>query len=142
MARGGWDILLQLMEFVKRDSDKFGVDYIASILMWAKVQFHVSHIQTSSFAQHEAMGKFYEGITDLGDDIIECLLGRLGGRLGRTVLPPVEAQMQPLFGIDKMTIFADQLFAYGNGLNYQDIANLAAELQQLINKTRYRLSLS
>lgn len=130
------------MTIVKKEPEfVFDVNYICSILMWAKLQFHISHIQTSSFAQHEAMGKFYEGITDLADEITECLLGRLGGRLANIRSLPIDT-MQPLNGIEKMIIFADQLFMFGNSRNYQDIANLAAELQQLINKTKYRLSLS
>lgn len=128
---------------VEKPTESFGPDYIAAVLMWAKTQFHLFHIQTTSYEIHQALGTFYEEVTELADDIIECLLGRLNLRLSKLALPSMVplASREPLDAMDKMTIFADQLFHYGNDLNYQDIANLAAELQQLINKTRYRLSL-
>lgn len=119
----------------------FDVNTICATLMWAKVQFHISHIQTNNFAEHNAMDTFYNEVTDLADDITECLLGRLGGRLAHCNLEKIDVQMRPLVGIEKLCIFADQLFSYGTMSNYQDIANLAAELQQLLNKTKYRLSL-
>ena len=119
-------------------------DSIASVLMKAKVEFHYFHIQTRGFAQHNALDTLYSEITDMADDIIECLLGRLGLRLGSLKLDPIGnySDSEVKTCVSELHDFADKLFDYGTKNNYQDIANLAAELQQLLNKTRYRLTLS
>ena len=117
-------------------------------LMSFKVIFHVLHFQTKSFAKHKALEELYSEITDLADDIIECLLGREGERLDNELVitsspfssPEVENSITDQINV--LSGFADRLFNWSNNLNYQDIANLSAELIQLCNKTKYRLTLS
>ena len=41
-------------------------------------QIRYYHWQTKSFAQHEALGKFYEGISGTLDTLVEIWSGRLG----------------------------------------------------------------
>lgn len=123
------------------------VNYITSILMQAKVNFHILHFQTKSNAKHLALGDLYEGVTRLADDIIECLLGRLSMRLiqGLTItcspLNMPETDQNITDQVNFLFNFSEELFTFGNDNNYQDIANLASELMQLINKTKYRLTL-
>lgn len=117
-------------------------------LMSFKVTFHVLHFQTKSYAKHKALEKFYSEITDLADDIIECLLGRERERLDNELTivsnpflsPEVENSINDHMSI--VSDFANRLFKWSENLNYSDINNLAAELTQLVNKTLYRLSLS
>lgn len=124
------------------------LEYITSTLMQAKVNFHVLHFQTKSHAKHLALEDLYKGVTDLSDDIIECMMGRLSTRLkeGFTVtcnpIPLLETEQNITDQVNFLFNFSEELFNFGNNNNYQDIANLAAELQQLVNKTKYRLTLS
>ena len=41
-------------------------------------QLRYYHWQTPSYAQHEALGKFYEGITEVLDGLVETWQGRNG----------------------------------------------------------------
>ena len=41
-------------------------------------QIRYYHWQTNSFAQHEALGKFYDGISGTLDTLVEIWSGRLG----------------------------------------------------------------
>ena len=48
------------------------------MLLQSAVQTHVFHLMSSSYAQHKALGKFYEEIPDLVDSIAEILQGQEG----------------------------------------------------------------
>ena len=49
-----------------------------SILLHSRNQIHVFHLQTESYAEHKALGDFYEGIGDLIDGIVESHQGKHG----------------------------------------------------------------
>jgi len=48
------------------------------MLLHSGVQTHIFHLMSSSYAQHKALGKFYEEIPDLVDGIAETLQGQEG----------------------------------------------------------------
>jgi len=120
---------------------------ITSTLMAAKVNFHLLHFQTKSFAKHLALDELYKGITDLADPIIECLLGRLNTRFPSSIVvtcvPFITGDIEQdiINNTNNLAIFASNLFKWSSDNNYQDIANLAAELEQLISNTKYKYSL-
>jgi len=51
---------------------------LVSVLMQARTQAHVFHLRTSSYAQHKALQKFYEGISELLDEYAEAYQGKYG----------------------------------------------------------------
>lgn len=53
-------------------------DRLVALLMHSRDQAHVYHLLTNSYAQHKALGKYYEKITDLLDDYAEAYMGRYG----------------------------------------------------------------
>lgn len=53
-----------------------------AILMNSRNQAHAFHLETSSYAQHKALEKYYEKIVDLLDDYAEAYMGKYG-RIGR-----------------------------------------------------------
>lgn len=48
------------------------------MLLESVVQTHIFHLMTSSYAQHKALGKFYEEMPDIVDGIAETLQGQEG----------------------------------------------------------------
>ena len=44
-------------------------------LMHARTDGHIMHLQTRSYAEHMALGAFYEGIGDLIDSFVEAYQG-------------------------------------------------------------------
>lgn len=44
-------------------------------LLHASTNFHIHHLQTTSYAQHVALGEFYEGIAELTDGLVEIYQG-------------------------------------------------------------------
>jgi hypothetical protein len=49
-----------------------------STLFASRTQAHIFHLQTQSFAQHSALGAYYDGIIDLVDPFIESYQGKYG----------------------------------------------------------------
>lgn len=47
-------------------------------LMAARQQAHVLHLASRSFAEHKALGSFYDSLTDLTDQIVETYQGQYG----------------------------------------------------------------
>jgi hypothetical protein len=51
---------------------------LVSVLMHARTQAHIFHLRTASYAQHKALQKFYEGISELLDQYAEAYQGKYG----------------------------------------------------------------
>jgi hypothetical protein len=47
-------------------------------LMQSRNQAHIYHLQTTSFSQHKALRKYYEGIIPLIDGLVESYQGAYG----------------------------------------------------------------
>ena len=58
-----------------------GIKEIISVLFHSRNQTHIFHLQTdsqSSFAEHMALGGYYDGIGDLIDGLVESYQGKHG----------------------------------------------------------------
>lgn len=55
-----------------------GASTLFTKLFEARDFAHYAHLQTESFAQHKALGSFYEGIVDLADTFYETHAGQYG----------------------------------------------------------------
>jgi uncharacterized membrane-anchored protein YjiN (DUF445 family) len=51
---------------------------IVSQLLFSQTQVHIFHLQTKSFAEHNALQDYYDGIDDLVDTLIESYQGEFG----------------------------------------------------------------
>jgi len=54
---------------------------------------HLAHWRTKSYAEHKALGKFYDDIIDLIDKLVEAHMGAAGNVIGEIeipALPPVK----------------------------------------------------
>jgi len=54
------------------------VPQFISTLFASRTQAHIFHLQTTSFAQHKALNKYYDRIIDLIDPFIESYQGKYG----------------------------------------------------------------
>lgn len=107
----------------------------------ARDVIHLAHLNTTSFAEHKALGKFYEGWTELMDDFIETYQGRYTRvvgevKIGFTTEVDVLDYLKFLrgfMGVDAPTIIAPALDT--------DLANILADMLGLINHTLYLLTL-
>lgn len=120
------------------------LDSIAAKLTHFVDQLHLLHWQTTSYAEHQALGGLYDKVFDLKDEIVEKIMGYTGTR-------PKASKHEMLrdysIGITKSVVidlksFAKDLEEYGESNNMPDIENIAQSLSGEAAKTLYLLTLS
>lgn len=134
--------VIQLNEAEKKETTETAdiVDMISSLLQ-SRNQVHVFHWQTksqSSFAEHTALGGYYEEIGDLLDGIVESFQGKYDLLTGYKTIKIVDYKS------------TEQLITYFKGLDdnieknrkavkESYIQNQIDGLQELIYSTLYKL---
>lgn len=110
-------------------------------LLEAEQQARVFHWNTSSFAEHKAMGDFYEAIGDLVDTFVEAYMGEHG-----RVNAGHELEIMP-YTMDAPLTFVQSLLGYIKSdarmccMGNSALNNILDEIQALCEKTIYLLSL-
>lgn len=85
---------------------------VFSKLFEARDFAHKAHLETKSYAQHKALGSFYEDILDLTDGLVESYFGKYG--IQKIEIGQVKAQ-------DVVTYF-------------EDLANFIEQAHASVNK--------
>ena len=122
------------------DSD-LSLKSIAAKLTYFHEQLHLTHWQTTSYAEHQATGALYDYVHDFKDGLIEKLMGYTGQRPGAYKIEPLTDCTAEKCTSDIMS-FASSLKAYGEKNSYHDVCNLADALSGEAAKTKYLLTLS
>jgi DNA-binding ferritin-like protein len=122
------------------DSD-LSLESIAAKLTYFHEQLHLTHWQTTSYAEHQATGALYDYVHDFKDGLIEKLMGYTGRRPGAYKIEPLTNCTAEQCTSDIMS-FASSLKAYGERNAYHDVCNLADALSGEAAKTKYLLTLS
>ena len=122
-------------------SGAMSLESIASKLAYFHEQLHLLHWQTTSYAEHQALGALYDYVHDFKDGFIEKLMGYTGRR-------PTSMKIEPIITtstsavVDELISYASTLKSYAEMSSYHDIANLADALSGEAAKTKYLLTLS
>lgn len=105
-------------------------------LLHSSTNAHLLHWQTKSYAEHKALGAFYEELPDLVDSLVEAIQGRYDTTLEfpATYHIPASTGKRELHDLseyfeEKRKILPDD----------SEIQNLADEIQQLIDSTLFLL---
>jgi DNA-binding ferritin-like protein len=122
-------------------SEGLTLESIAAKLTYFHEQLHLLHWQTSSYAEHQALGSLYDYVHDFKDGVVEKLMGYLGKRPGVYKIEPLST-ISPMAVVDNLCMFASDLKAYGEANRFHDISNLADALSGEAAKTKYLLTLS
>jgi len=131
-------------EMMENTGNSLTLETIAGKLSYFYEQLHLLHWQTSSFAEHEALGKIYDKVGDLQDEIVEKIMGYKGAKVKAFKIDVLKdysigASMQV---VGDLITFAKQLEGYGEANNMPDIENIAQSLSGEAAQTKYRLTLS
>lgn len=108
----------------------------ANALFHSQIQTHVYHLQTRSFSRHKALETFYEKIGDLLDNYIETFQGKYGildKYRGIDIDNNSENCIEYLQGLQNINN-KTKLGQFDSDLN-----NLKDEINELINRTIYKL---
>lgn len=90
---------------------------------------HLMHWETGSYAQHQALGEYYEGIVERVDDLAEAYMGR-HEKLKFGAGDPVQY-------LEKMQRFVEE--SREHLPQDSELQNLVDEIAQLIDSTLYKL---
>lgn len=104
------------------------------MLFQSRDMMHIAHLQTTSFAEHKALGAYYDGILDLTDSFTE----KYFGSKGRVELIIPEAKIQD--AVSHMKTMQATIEAERE--NYSsDLQNIMDEMLGLVHETLYLLTL-
>ena len=100
---------------------------------------HLAHLQTTSYAEHKALNKYYDGLLDLLDDMIESYFGCIGKRINIKI--PASDYINPETHLKQFKEYVKKHRSV-LGSDRTDVQNILDEIIALINKTLYLLTLS
>jgi len=102
------------------------------------------HLETKSYAEHKALDILYSGVNEFKDDILEKLMGYIGGdRIGAVKIAdmPEYSEKEVKILISEIEEFSYSLYEWAGDKKYCDIENKAQELSGLSSKVAYLLTL-
>lgn len=114
------------------------MEKLLSYLMHSRTQTHVFHLQTKSYAEHMALGAYYEGIVALIDGLAETFQGK-NGIIEKYDNFKLEAYQDK----DQLIKYFESLGKMVEGLQskFKDtyIQNQVDTVSELIYSTKYKL---
>lgn len=125
----------------KMASSELSLESIAAKLTYFHEQLHLLHWQSTSYAQHKALGKLYEYVQDFKDGVVEKIMGYTSKRPGIYKIEPL-TNCKPEQCVSDLMSFASALKMYGEKNGFHDVCNLADALSGEAAKTKYLLTLS
>jgi hypothetical protein len=128
-------------EMMESKGSELSLESIAAKLTYFHEQLHLLHWQTTSYAEHQALGGLYDYVHDFKDGVVEKIMGYSGKRPGAYKIEPLGGAIATAV-VSDLLAFASQLKAYGEKNSYHDVCNLADSLSGEAAKTKYLLTLS
>ena len=115
---------------------------IAGKLAFFHEQIHIIHWQTKNYAEHIALGEFYEFLQSFKDDVVEKLMGYTGKRIQTMKIELIDNKADALTVTNNIIAFATELMNHGESNKFWDISNMAQDLSGKAAHTKYLLTLS
>ena len=131
-------------EMMESKGSGLTLETIAGKLSYFYEQLHLLHFQTTSFAEHSALGTIYDKVGDLQDEIVEKIMGYTGKRVRAYKIDALKDYSSGMSNtvVRELVTFAKQLEEYAEANNMPDIENIAQSLSGEASQTLYRLTLS
>lgn len=115
---------------------KADIQQFVGLLFASRDYAHKAHLNTDSFAQHMALGDFYDGIVDLADSLSETWMGRNLTKIGE--IPTITAPKGEPEKVFKrlLEVVQDTRDFVGNDTV---LSNIMDEIEALYSSTIYKL---
>lgn len=104
-------------------------------LMAVRQNAHVLHLASKSFAEHKALGKFYEDLIDLADSLIETYQGQYGLVTIEQIINNDKDALGFLFKTAKDFVEAHEIFDKKD----THLHNILDEIVALTYQTHYKV---
>jgi hypothetical protein len=114
------------------------ISTLISYLFHSQTQTHIFHLQTTSFAEHKALQKYYEGVDGLLDALVESYQGKYGILTGYSNFKLVEykGNDQTIAYLEQLCSAVNQTF---NSIEDTYIQNQLDTVTELVKSTIYKL---
>ena len=115
---------------------KADIQQFIGLLFASRDYAHKAHLNTDSFAQHMALGDFYDEIIDLADSLAESWMGRNLQKVGE--IPTITAPKgEPLTVMKRLldVVRDSRDFCADDTM----LSNVIDEIEQLFTATIYKL---
>lgn len=125
-----------LRDKIKPSSPKYTVPQLVAELLESVTIIHKIHLQAKSrsYAEHVALGEFYDAIGDFADDLYE----QFAGQTSTIDIPePLIKASEPISYLENLLKFVEQV--HSNSAEYSHLQNQMDEVKSLITKTLYKL---
>jgi DNA-binding ferritin-like protein len=129
-------------EMLNSGAGEMTLENIAGKLTYFHEQLHLLHWNTTSYAEHQALGGLYDYVHDFKDGVIEKLMGYTGKRPKAPKMEPLSDTASASVVVSELMSFASSLKSFAESNSFHDIANLADALSGEAAKTKYLLTLS
>lgn len=121
-------------------------DLVARKVLMHALQIKLFHWQTMSYAEHKALDKAFENIVDLGDDLVETVMGKYGRPMlseGKSIeLSNYPESKSCLDQISEMRdCYCNEIRSMLSPDKDSEILNIVDEIIAMFDKTMYLLSL-
>lgn len=114
------------------------MEEVIRLLLQSRDYTHFIHWNTDSYAEHEALGIYYEELIPLVDQLAELYLG-----YDKKFPIPTSINLpEDVSIVSYLSNIGNAIDAFTRNIAREDIKNVLAEILSLINQTLYRLSLS
>lgn len=98
---------------------------------------HVAHVNTKSFAAHEALGEFYGKVNDTKDRLIEYHIGE------RRIVKVSASIIEVGENVEmEASALAEMFCNYAKGIADEAMINLSGEFEEAVGKLKFLLMLS
>jgi DNA-binding ferritin-like protein len=131
----------KIFEAIKRKDETDTMSVLISKLLHSRIQVHAFHWQTkskSSFAQHMALGGFYEEIGDLTDGLVESYQGK-----NEIITGYESSKLEDYKNVEQLIAYFKNLDAEiekdRKNIKESYIQNQIDTIQELIYSTLYKL---
>lgn len=106
------------------------------VLLHAATNTHILHLRSRSYAEHQALGEFYQSLPDLVDALIESVQGKTGELIDypNMYYPPESTGKEELQMLSDYVVENRHLLPQDS-----EIQNTVDEIQSQINSTLYKL---
>lgn len=102
-------------------------------------KIHMSHLKTTSYSAHVAMGEFYDGVGDFADSLAE----QWQGITEKLLEFPTSAQLPTCNTPEECVKYLRGLYVMCEKVqdtcDHSEIINTIDEIKSLINSTKYKL---
>ena len=132
----------EMMEGKSGGSNSLTLETIAGKLTYFHEQLHLLHWQTSSYAEHVALGGLYDYVHDIKDEIVEKIMGYTGKKPKAFKIEALSDSANCNGVVLALISFAEQLEEYAEANSMPDIENISQSLSGEAAKVKFLLTLS